>query len=101
MLGSLNTQVDNEEKLVEKFKKKDLMDKRYFLTSYPLPKNGKKKQMWSIKYNKYVDDKPKTKTEKEREEQEKNAPMPIKSFEVELFANNTFTTITRLGDTVL
>ena len=101
VLGSLNTQVDDEEKLVEKFKKKDLMDKRYFLTSYPLPKNRKKKQRWSIKYNKYVDDKPKTKAEKEREEQEKNAPMPIKSFEVELFANNTFSTITGLGDTVL
>ncbi len=48
-----------------------------------------------------IDEKPKSKAEKEREEREKNAPMPIKTFVVELFANNTFSTITGLGDTVL
>jgi len=101
VLGALNTQTDDDSnKLVEKFKKVDLMNKKYFLTSYPIQKR-QKKQRWSIKYNSYVDNKPKSKAEKEWEEQEKNAPMPIKSFEVELFANNTFSTITGLGDTVL
>mmetsp|Transcript_7181 Transcript_7181/g.10836 ORF Transcript_7181/g.10836 Transcript_7181/m.10836 type:complete len:484 (-) Transcript_7181:41-1492(-) len=102
ILGTLNTQVDSDEdKLVEKFRKEDLVNKRYFLTSYPLPTKRQKRQRWSIKYNKYVDDKTQSKAEKDREEQEKNAPMKIKSFEVELFANNTFSTITGLGETIL
>jgi len=100
ILGSLNTKVDKENEFVERFKKRDLI-KRYFLTSYPLPTRREKRQRWSIKYNAYVDDKPDSEAEKEREEMEKNAPMQIKSFEVELFANNTFSTITGLGDTVL
>lgn len=32
---------------------------------------------------------------------QQNAPIPIKTFEVDLFANNTFQTVTGLGDTVL
>lgn len=32
---------------------------------------------------------------------QKNAPIPIKTFEVDLFANNTFQTGTGLGDTIL
>lgn len=103
ILGSLNTKVDSDEdKLVEKFRKPDLMNKRYFLTSYPMStKRRQKKQRWSIKYNKYVDERAKSEAEKQREEREDNAPMQIKSFEVELFANNTFSTITGLGDTIL
>ena len=104
ILGTLNTQTDSDEdQLVEKFRKEDLMNKRYFLTSYPLrvSTKRKKKQRWSVKYNQFVDDKPQSKAEKETEEQEKNAPMKIKSFEVELFANNTFSTIIGLGETVL
>ena len=104
ILGNLNTQVtDEEDDLVEKFRKEDLVNKRYFLTSYPLPTKSerKKKQRWSIKGNKFVDAKAKSDADKEREEMEKNAPMPVKSFEVALFANNTFSSITGLGDTVL
>jgi len=100
ILGSLNTRLDSDE-LVEKFRKEDLMDKRFFITSFPLPYKRKRKQRWSIKYNKYVDEIPKTKREKELEKREKNSPVPIKTFEVELFANNTFSTITGLGDMVL
>mmetsp|Transcript_2078 Transcript_2078/g.2935 ORF Transcript_2078/g.2935 Transcript_2078/m.2935 type:complete len:494 (+) Transcript_2078:75-1556(+) len=101
VLGTLNTKIE-EDKPIEKFKKQDLMGKRYFLTSYPLDiERRKKKQRWSIKYNKYVDNKPKTKQEQAREENQKNAPLPIRTFEVELFANNTFTTITGLGDMTL
>jgi hypothetical protein len=53
----LNTQMSDYEEeynMVEKFRKKDLMDKRYFITSYPLRTGKKKRQRWSIKYNKYV-----------------------------------------------
>ena len=71
------------------------------MTSNPLPTKRQKRQRWSIKYNAYVDEIAKSKAEKEREEREKNAPMQIKSFEVELFENNTFSTITGLGDTIL
>lgn len=53
VLGNLNTQIE-EDKLVEKFRKKDLMNKKYFITSYPLPNVQKKRKRWSIKYNKYV-----------------------------------------------
>ncbi len=104
VLGTLNTQVgDGAGKLVEKFRKRDIMDKRFFLTSYPLPTRAERlqKKMSSEKYNKYKDYKSMTNADKEREEMEKNAPMQIKSFEVALFANNTFSTITGLGDTVL
>jgi hypothetical protein len=100
VLGNLNLGVDDEDELIEKFRKTDLMDKRYLLTSYPLPKRKKKKR-WSIKHSKYVDDKPKTKKDKEWEELQKNAPIQIKTFEVDLFANNTFQTVTGLGDTIL
>ena len=55
VLGTLNTQYKrHDEELVEKFKKQDLMDKRYYLTSFPIPNTRKKKQRWSIKYNKFV-----------------------------------------------
>lgn len=101
VLGNLNAKLHHEDELVEKFRKKNIMDKRFFLTQYPLPTKRTKRQRWSIKYNKYVDEKPPSKFEQERAEQEKNAPMQIKSFEVELFANNTFSTITGLGDTIL
>ncbi len=55
VLGTLNTHIQHDEdKFVEKFRKKDLMDKRYFITSYPLPTAERKNKRWSIKYNKYV-----------------------------------------------
>lgn len=104
ILGNLNTQVDSrngDDELVEKFRKADLMNKRYFLTSYPLANKRQKRKRWSIKYNQYVDEKPPSRFEKEREEIEKNSPMQIKAFEVELYANNTFSSITGLGDTIL
>jgi hypothetical protein len=103
ILGNLNAQAksyqDND--FVEKFRKQDLMNKRYFLTSYPLPNRRQKRKRWSIKYNRYVDEKPPSQSEKDLEEIEKNSPMQIKAFEVELYANNTFSSITGLGDTIL
>ena len=55
VLGNLNTHLPHDDdELVEKFRKNDLMDKRYFSTSYPLPVERKRKQRWSIKYNKFV-----------------------------------------------
>jgi len=104
VLGTLNTQVKSEEDddmLIEKFRKKDLMEKRYFITSYPIPTKRNRKKRWSIKYNKFVDAKAQTDAEKEWEERQKNEPIPIKSFEVDLFANNTFQTVTGLGDMIL
>jgi len=100
ILGTLNTKLD-EEVFVEKFRKKDLVDKRFIITSFPLSNQRKRKQRWSIKYNKYVDKIPKTEKEKNLEKMEKNSPVPIKAFEVDLFANNTFSTVTGLGDMVL
>lgn len=100
ILGTMNTKVE-EDIPVERFHKEDLMNKRYFLTSYPIPSKRKKRQRWSIKYNKFVDDKPITKEEKLREEREKNAPVNIRTFEVELLANNTFCTKAGLGNTIL
>ena len=49
----------------------------------------------------YLDAKPKSAEEKAWEERQKDAPIPIKTFEVDLFANNTFQTVTGLGDTIL
>ncbi len=53
ILGTMNTKVE-EDIPVERFHKEDLMNKRYFLTSYPIPSKRKKRQRWSIKYNKFV-----------------------------------------------
>lgn len=104
ILGKLNTALrgshEDDGQLLEKFRKQDLCDKTYFLTSFPLPKR-KKRQRWSIKYNDYVDYVAPTEEEKKREEMEKNEPVNIKTFEVKLFANNTFSTMTGLGDTIL
>ena len=56
----------------------------------------------SLSYvHKYVDEKPKSEKQKEQEERMKSQPIPIKTFEVELYANNTFRTFTGLGDTIL
>lgn len=103
ILGNLNAKAESnhENELVEKFRKQDLMNKRYFLTSYPLPTRRQKRKRWSIKYNQYVDEKPASQSEKDLEEVEKNSPMQIKAFEIELYANNTFSSITGLGDTIL
>jgi len=103
ILGNLNAKAESnhDNELVEKFRKQDLMNKRYFLTSYPLPNQRQKRKRWSIKYNQYVDEKPASQSDKDREEMEKNSPMNVKAFEVELYANNTFSSITGLGDTIL
>lgn len=87
ILGKLNTALrkgyDDDSQLIEKFRKQDLCNKTYFLTSFPLPKR-KKRQRWSIKYNDYVDYIAPTEEEKAREEMEKNEPVNIKTFEVQV-----------------
>lgn len=101
VLGSLNAKSQrDEEEYIEKFKKEDLMGKRYLLTSYPLKPKPKGKMRWSIKYNKMVEDK-NPKKGMEEEEAELNTPMPIRCMEVELFANNTFTTHAGLGSSLI
>jgi hypothetical protein len=96
ILGKLNTALrgshEDDGQLLEKFRKQDLCDKTYFLTSFPLPKR-KKRQRWSIKYNDYVDYVAPTEEEKAREEMEKNEPVNIKTFEIKVreFTSNKCT----------
>jgi hypothetical protein len=52
--AKLDKNLDDDYDTVELFKKEDLMNKRYFLTTYPLPTFRQKRQRWSIKYNSFV-----------------------------------------------
>eukprot|EP00567_Pseudictyota_dubia_P017132 CAMPEP_0197438788 /NCGR_PEP_ID=MMETSP1175-20131217/5684_1 /TAXON_ID=1003142 /ORGANISM="Triceratium dubium, Strain CCMP147" /LENGTH=545 /DNA_ID=CAMNT_0042968585 /DNA_START=236 /DNA_END=1873 /DNA_ORIENTATION=- len=95
VLGTLNTRTDDEEEEIEKFLPEDLMGKRYFLTSYPIQRKRRGKKRWSIKYNKFVEDvKEKSDEEKKREE---SMPVPIRTMELELFPNMTFSTFAGFG----
>lgn len=96
VLGTLNTRTDDENEVVEKFRAEDLMGKRYFMTSYPVQQKQKRgRKRWSIKQNKFVEDiKEKSDEEKKREE---TMPVPIRTMELELFPNMTFSTFHGFG----
>jgi hypothetical protein len=100
VLGNLNAAVDKEtEKLIELFRKSDFSGKKFLLTNYPIPERKPKGDLrWSIKYNRFVDDPIKS---KKQEEQENNQTTEIRVMELQLFANNTFSTTAGLGDSIL
>lgn len=55
VLGSLNARErEEEDELVEKFRRTDFYEKRFFLTSHPIEHKPKGHLRWSIKYNKFV-----------------------------------------------
>jgi hypothetical protein len=101
ILGNLNAVVRKEEnKLVERFRKSDFNNKKFLMTNFPIPERKRKGDLrWSIKYNKFVDD-PIKKTKKDQDK-EANQTSQIRVMEVQLFANNTFSTTAGLGDSTV
>lgn len=89
----------DEEEFEERYKKNDLCGKRYYVTSKPFIYKAKGRKRWSIKYNKYVEEK--TKKQKALEKEADKYASNIRVMEVELFANNTFATIAGLGSDVI
>ena len=102
ILGSLNTNVPDEDAYVEKFQRSDFYNKTFILTSHPLqqrqPTGGTR---WSIKQNKFVQDPPTNKAAKKYAEDMENRPVQIRAMQVRFFPNNTFATIWGTGDTIL
>jgi len=96
ILGEFNTKLaEEDEEVVELFRKRDLVGKRFYLSTFPIPKHKKKgRDFWSSKEQKWVHFE--TPDEKKLRESQPGKNMQVMA--VELFANNTFSTIYGLGD---
>ena len=116
VLGKLKMNYMEEEAAVEKFRRDDFDNKRFFLTSHPLEHKPKKRLRWSIKYNKFVgtfercvsyctvfdshsysmllEDAPRKKSQPN----EDVTMTSIRVMEVEFFSNHTFATVAGLGE---
>lgn len=68
-MGEHNAKLVEEDELVELFRKKDLMGKRYYLTTFPLKKRRKKFERWDVKQNKYVKEEYEPTAEEKMEEE--------------------------------
>lgn len=101
VLGNLNARNREEEQIIERYDRRDFYNKTFMLTSHPIPtRQPKGRQRWSIKYNKFVEDPPSAAAKKAQEE-EKNRGVPIRVMQVQFFANNTFSTVAGLGESIL
>ena len=117
VLGKLKMNYMEEEEAVEKFRRDDFNEKRFFLTTHPLEHKPKKKLRWSIKYNmfvglfeccvnscnvhwnciliySYLEDAPRKKSQPNEDITTTN----IRVIEVEFFSNHTFATVAGLGE---
>jgi len=100
ILGEYNAKAaEEEDDLVELFRKKDLAGKRFYLTSFPLPKRRKKFEAWDAITKKYVQ-KEYEPTAEEKEEEALQA-LSMQVVEVALFQNNTFSTLCGLGSNTI
>jgi hypothetical protein len=102
VLGSLNTQNPVEEQEIEKFQRADFYNKTFLLTSHPIGQRQRPRGSlrWSIKYNKFVYDPP-SKEAKQLEDEEKARPVQIRVMQVQFHANNTFSSVAGLGESIL
>jgi len=97
ILGSLNTEHNNNDHVVEKYQRSDFYNKTFLLTSHPIgQRQPKGNTRWSIKYNKFVEDPPNPKAAQAAEEANKRAAN-IRVVQVAFHANNTFSTVAGLG----
>ena len=100
ILGEYNAKLNDEDELIELFRKKDLDGKRFYLSTFPLPKRRKKFEYWSKEENCYkTGEYEPTAEEKAEEELEPGKNMQVVA--VELFANNTFSTLYGLGNSTV
>jgi len=102
ILGDYNAKIedDDENDLTERFRKKDLVGKRFYLSTFPLPKRRKKFERWDVAENRYVQDEY-APTAKEKKEEELEPGKNMQVMAVELFANNTFSTLAGLGSSTV
>mmetsp|Transcript_23999 Transcript_23999/g.40896 ORF Transcript_23999/g.40896 Transcript_23999/m.40896 type:complete len:537 (+) Transcript_23999:249-1859(+) len=100
ILGEYNAKLDDEDELVELFRKKDLEGKRFYLSTFPIPKRRKKFEYWSKEDNCYkTGEYEPTAAEKAEEELEPGKNMQVVA--VQLFQNNTFSTLHGLGNSTV
>jgi hypothetical protein len=100
ILGEFNAKLDDEPDLIELFRKSDLEGKRFYLSTFPLPKRRKKFEYWSKEDNCYkTGEYEPTAAEKAEEDLEPGKNMQVMA--VELFANNTFSTLYGLGNSTI
>lgn len=126
ILGEHNAKLVEEDELIELFRKDDLVGKRFYLSTFPLPKRRKKFEYWDRATNSYkTGEYEPTAAEKAEEALEQGKGMqvcmldspkhymsknlltsctafaPLQVMAVELFANNTFSTIYGLGSSTV
>jgi hypothetical protein len=100
ILGEFNAKLDDEADPVELFRKKDLEGKRFYLTTFPLRRRRKKFEYWSKEDNCYkTGEYEPTAAEKAEEELEPGKNMQVVA--VQLFQNNTFSTLHGLGNSTV
>jgi len=98
VLGMLNAAIEDEGELVEKFRRVDFANKKFLLTSHPIPSFKPKGEVrWSIKYNKFVGDPIKGRNDDDDDKR----PVNIRVMEVQLFANQTFRTTGGFGNAAI
>lgn len=91
ILGDYNARVTganpngDDDDMVELFRKDDLVGKRFYLSTYPLPKRKKKNR----------------RGQEVEDEDEAQPQKNMQVFAVELFANNTFSTVYGLGSSTV
>ena len=69
VLGDYNAKLaDDADEVVELFRKSDLVGKRFYLSSFPLPKRKKKFERWDKTENKYVQDEYEPSAKEKKEE---------------------------------
>ena len=70
ILGEYNAKLEDEEgELVELFRKKDLVGKRFYLSTFPLRKRKKKFERWDVSLNRYVTEEYEPTADEKREEE--------------------------------
>jgi hypothetical protein len=102
VLGEYNAATPNkgDDALVELFRKSDLVGKRFYLSTFPLPKRKKKFERWDKTELKFVQGEYEP-TAKEKEDESLKPGENMQVMAVELFVNNTFSTVFGLGSSTI
>jgi hypothetical protein len=101
VLGEYNAATPNKgDALVELFRKSDLVGKRFYLSTFPLPKRKKKFERWDKTELKFVQGEYEP-TAKEKEDESLKPGENMQVMAVELFVNNTFSTVFGLGSSTI
>lgn len=101
VLGEHNAKLAEEgDNMIELFRKKDLVGKKFYLSTFPLPKRRKKFETWDPILTKFVQKEYEISAE-EKAEEDLQPGKNMQVVAVELFANNTFSTLGGLGSSTV